>query len=326
MTTSYTEFDNMFQQALCFGYAECAKLLYPYVTNIDVVDINEIIQSMRDSLTYDKNVFETLLQGYLNVMKLLVDINYTLPHDILVTDCMLFDFIYHEYQLYGNHPCYREITELVYQMGLNAYHEKILRNCILHGKNGGLLLMEDLDLLHSSDMIYEIQSYIPSTGFMDVLRVFHKYHWLTDNSLSKIVSKFFSYHRYATITEEFHCTLDDLISFVIENNFHVTVNSFILKEIRDANVMSKILNLNHEYFIFDINEQFQAASMETLKILKSRGFNVLDPTSYIGIALGMTGYAGPVGCTGPTGCIGYTGSTGPIGPSHQMEVNYYPDM
>jgi hypothetical protein len=319
----------MFHQALSSGYAECAKVLYPYVTNIDVIDIIDIIQSMRDdleSLTYDKNVFETLLQRYLNVMRLLVDINYAHKGDILVTEFKLFDFTYHEYQLYGNHPYYREITELVYQMGINAHHEKILKNCILSGNTGGLLLMEDLDLLHSSNMIYDIQSYSPSAGFMNVLRVFNKYHWLTDDSLTKIVSKFFSYHRFASITEEFHRILDDLTSFVIENNFHVTVNSIILKEIRDPNVMSKILNLDHDYFIFDINEQFQAASMETFQMLKSRGFNVSDPMNYTYVTWGMTGYSGAMGCTGPTGCLGCTGATGPIGPSHQMEVNYYSDM
>lgn len=298
---SYTDYDEIFAHALEKCCAKAAEVLYPYVTDTSVVNIYTILRKMEaniDSIDHDDKI-PTILQNYLGVFKLLENVNYKI--NVNEFSSGLFYISIGNYDIYGKHPLYRRIIEIVYSLHGESVSRQEIGSCIISGYNGGILLLEDMNLLTEHDMSDVIHNYMPHSGFLEILEIFLKYQWLTNDNLSSIFRSFFNFNRYTRITDFFLGNLDKFIEFIIKHNFCIKIDAKLLSCVYDYNVLSKIFNLNTEHFIFNYdNTLIYANTKESYNLLLSRGYNVYEPHNDICGPVGSTGPTGPTGCTGPT--------------------------
>ena len=272
---SYSDYERIFVLSLKMGCAKPAETLFPYVKNISSINLTDIISMMLEKVSNvdDNDEIPTILQSYLDVFKLLENIHYTM--NITRFTSNLFYLIMSEYNTYGKHPLYKQIIEIVFRLYGKFVDYEEISCCISDGYNGGIYLLENMNLLTEHDMSGVLDKYTPSGGFLKILEIFMKYQWLSNDNLSDIFRRFFYLHRYSNESDRFSETTDNFIDFIIKYNFCVKIDGYLLSNIWNYNILSKILSLDTEHFVFHVDHQLviPTASKETYDLLITHGYN-----------------------------------------------------
>jgi hypothetical protein len=256
--TNQSNYDIMFGISLTRGYVDCAKLLYPYVTDLTTIKLYYIIREFYCVIDdYDNNEencndnpdlenIDSLLQRYHDVFEFLIDINFVYDTSRDRLESFFLTTTYDTYKMLKNHPIYYKMAELIFQI-MNFDKTKIIFGIINRNFVSGLYLLSDMNVLESSDMEFA------DTGFYvsevdKYIKLLMKYHRLTNDNLQKIMNV----NLHGTVGSHWaddRKIFTNLINFVRRNNFHFVVTNEMLANDFDRDTYQKILDSGLEWRI-----------------------------------------------------------------------------